>query len=655
MFQNLITFVVRRRRFFVIKLFVLFFFVATLFLWANVSKKESPGLKSNLNDAKILPHINADNYQKADNLMAVDVPNYIAHNADIDRLKNGVGHPETFEALRQRVRKENEDEFLAPVLQEVNFVEVDLTHKRNNLHDDYDAEIEDDDNKVKPNLGAGGEKASVPDYQKAVADEILKKEAFNRLLSDIISPNRTVPDTREKGCLSVKYDKSLPTASVIIIYTNEAFSSLVRTIHSVINRTPPSLLSEIILVDDFSDHRDLKGKLERYIAKKFPFPKVRLVRLDSRAGLIRARMVGAHLAVGDVLIFLDAHCETIEQWAEPLLQRIKEERTAVVCPIIDVIDDKTLEYYHSNGEFFQIGGFTWSGHFTWINIPRYETSRKKMHYSPTRSPTMAGGLFAIDRKYFWEVGSYDSGMKLWGGENLEMSFRIWQCGGSVEIIPCSRVGHIFRNFHPYSFPGNIDSHGLNTARLAVTWMDGYKELFFSFREELRNAEYGDVGKRISFRERMKCKSFKWYLDNIYKEKYQMSFDAIQHGQIRNDETTQCFDNMQMSDSEDYNLSVYPCHTVLYSSQTFYLSHKNHLRRENECATRHTEDRIRMVQCDQVGSVDTWEYRNSQLVNEKNGKCITVEKIDGKYQVLLKPCTSSPNQVWVFDLLGKKHH
>ena len=68
------------------------------------------------------------------------------------------------------------------------------------------------------------------------------------------------------------------------------------------------------MVDDSSNLEALKGKLERYLATKLPAEKITLIRLQSRQGLIRARMIGAYHATSDVLIFLDAHCEATDKW-----------------------------------------------------------------------------------------------------------------------------------------------------------------------------------------------------------------------------------------------------------------------------------------------------------------------------------------------------
>lgn len=90
---------------------------------------------------------------------------------------------------------------------------------------------------------------------------------------------------------------------------------------------------------------------------------------------------------------------------------------------------------------------------------------------------MAGGLFSISKKFFNDLGAYDPAMTIWGGENIDISLRIWMCGGRLEIHPCSRVGHIFRSYSPHKNVNIIGASDRNRMRSALVWLDGYVRYF----------------------------------------------------------------------------------------------------------------------------------------------------------------------------------
>uniref|UniRef100_A0A3Q2HGH3 Polypeptide N-acetylgalactosaminyltransferase 10 n=2 Tax=Equus TaxID=9789 RepID=A0A3Q2HGH3_HORSE len=102
-------------------------------------------------------------------------------------------------------------------------------------------------------VGNGEQGRPYPMTDAERVDQAYRENGFNIYVSDKISLNRSLPDIRHPNCNSKRYLETLPNTSIIIPFHNEGWSSLLRTVHSVLNRSPPELIAEIVLVDDFSD------------------------------------------------------------------------------------------------------------------------------------------------------------------------------------------------------------------------------------------------------------------------------------------------------------------------------------------------------------------------------------------------------------------
>uniref|UniRef100_A0A4W3GVX1 Polypeptide N-acetylgalactosaminyltransferase n=1 Tax=Callorhinchus milii TaxID=7868 RepID=A0A4W3GVX1_CALMI len=418
------------------------------------------------------------------------------------------------------------------------------------------------------------------------------RNKFNQMESDKLQMDRNIPDTRHDQCRRKQWSSELPGTSVVITFHNEARSALLRTVVS-------------------------KSDFHMYLAV---FTKVRILRNNRREGLMRSRVRGADAAQAEILTFLDSHCECNEHWLEPLLERVVEDRTKVVSPIIDVINMDNFQYVGASADLK--GGIT---------------------------PMIAGGLFVMDKAYFEELGKYDMMMDVWGGENLEISFRVWQCGGSLEIVPCSRVGHVFRKQHPYTFPGGSGTvFARNTRRAAEVWMDEYKNFYYAAVPSARNVPFGNIQSRMELKRKLNCKPFKWYLENVYPElrvpdHQDIAFGALQQG-------SNCLDTL--GHFADGVVGVYECHNA-GGNQEWALTKDKSVKHMDLCLTvvdRIPGSLIKLQGCRDNDSRQKWEQieNNAKLRHVGSNLCLDSQNARSG-GLTVEVCSSSLSQQWKFTL------
>uniref|UniRef100_A0A8C3U0B5 Polypeptide N-acetylgalactosaminyltransferase n=1 Tax=Catharus ustulatus TaxID=91951 RepID=A0A8C3U0B5_CATUS len=391
--------------------------------------------------------------------------------------------------------------------------------------------------------------------QRRLALKQFQYYGYNAYLSDRLPLDRALPDLRPSACRNLTFPESLPEVSIVFIFVNEALSVILRSIRSAMDRTPAHLLKEIILVDDNSNNEELKEKLQQHVdevnAHRPGFIKV--VRHSRQEGLIRSRVSGWRAASAPVVALFDAHVEFNVGWAEPVLTRIKENRKRVISPSFDNIkyDNFEIEEYPLSAQ-----GFDWELWCRYLNPPK-SWWKLENTTAPIRSPALIG-CFIVDREYFQEIGLLDEGMEVYGGENVELGIRVWQCGGSVEVLPCSRIAHIERAHKPYT--EDLTAHvRRNALRVAEVWMDEFKShvyMAWNIPQEDSGIDIGDISERKALRKKLQCKTFRWYLVSVYPE-MRMYSDTVAYGVLQNSlKSDLCLD--QGPDTENIPI-MYICH------------------------------------------------------------------------------------------------
>merc|ERR1712050_645936 len=63
---------------------------------------------------------------------------------------------------------------------------------------------------------------------------------------------------------------------------------------------------------------------------------------------------------------------------------------------------------------------------------------------PWMTPATSGGIYAIRKDWWDKLEFFDPELVRWGGDHVEATHKVWRCGGRIEVHPCSRIGHWFR-------------------------------------------------------------------------------------------------------------------------------------------------------------------------------------------------------------------
>lgn len=346
------------------------------------------------------------------------------------------------------------------------------------------------------------------------------------------------------------------SVAVIIPVRNEQRDVLVHTVKSIFYNSGTELKT-VVVVDDRSDNavKDWKewksdSDLEQLLQQKCYGGNVqlclRIVRPKHRLGVSGAKAYGANIFASAqergsqdssvaTLVFVDAHVVPSREWLATLAQSLDTHPKSIVYPTIDVIDRATGGMAPADNV---LGAFDWTLEFRWENIQdsRAENRLALLPDGADRGPDSlllspaSPGIMAMKTAYYKAIGGFDTTLTPWGQESVELSLRVWLCGGSVIRQPCARVAHRYDNLFDDTVASasngvSVGSVDKNVMAVAEHWMPHeYRELVHQARfvgrvpytiEVSHDARAPQALHSALDGDNNKCQDFLWYLEHIY--------------------------------------------------------------------------------------------------------------------------------------------
>ncbi len=232
----------------------------------------------------------------------------------------------------------------------------------------------------------------------------------------------------------------LKKASIIIASRNEGIM-LKQTIDSI-KRTPTRIPYEIIVVDD--------GSRDDSFAWIHETNDNQIIKAQTEGlGIAPARNIGANMATGEILVFCDAHIEVEPYWLDEFTRVMGSFGAEAVSPAF-----KEMDYVKSRLKRFDFLAAAHSRVKNPLMCGRTldslsSTKWLPMSTAPFETPILSGGCWAVRAEVFRAVGGYEAAFRGYGGDEEEISLKLWLNGYTLYATPHTCVAHYFRPSAPY--------------------------------------------------------------------------------------------------------------------------------------------------------------------------------------------------------------